>query len=100
MDKLWWNEQWLGWPVGPQYEASSNVVHADRLQGKLLLIVGELDRNVDPASTLQVAQALVKAGKDFELLVLPGEGHGAAETPYGSRRRTEFLLRHLLGEER
>jgi|GEM_PF-243496 len=100
MDKMWWNEQWLGWPVGPQYEESSNVVHAARLQGKLLLIVGELDRNVDPASTLQVARALTKADKDFELLVLPGEGHGAAETPYGSRRRTEFLERHLLGAGR
>jgi dipeptidyl aminopeptidase/acylaminoacyl peptidase len=97
MDKLWWNEQWLGWPVGPQYDESSNVVNAHRLRGKLLLIVGELDHNVDPASTLQVARALTKADRDFELLVLPGEGHGAAETPYGSRRRTEFFLRHLLG---
>ena len=96
LDKMWWNEQWLGWPVGPQYEANSNVAHAQRLQGRLLLIVGELDRNVDPASTLQVADALVKADKDFELLVMPGVGHGAAETPYGSRRRTEFFLQHLL----
>jgi dipeptidyl aminopeptidase/acylaminoacyl peptidase len=98
MDKMWWNEQWLGWPVGPQYEASSNVVHAPQLQGRLLLIVGELDRNVDPASTLQVADTLVKADKDFELLVLPGVGHGAAETPYGMRRRSEFLVRHLLSK--
>jgi dipeptidyl aminopeptidase/acylaminoacyl peptidase len=97
MDKQWWNEQWLGWPVGPQYEENSNVVNAGRLQGKLLLIVGELDHNVDPASTLQVVRALVKADRDFELLLLPGEGHGAAETPYGSRRRTEFFFRHLLG---
>jgi dipeptidyl aminopeptidase/acylaminoacyl peptidase len=44
---------------------------------------------------MQVAAALVKAGKDFELLVMPGTGHGAAETPYASRRRAEFLFRHL-----
>lgn len=96
MDKIWWNELWLGWPVGPQYELNSNTVHAHRMQGKLLLIVGELDRNVDPASTMQVANALVKSNKDFELLVVPGAGHGSAETPYGSRRRMEFLVKHLL----
>ena len=99
MDKIWWNELWLGWPVGPQYEASSNTVHAHKLQGKLMLVVGELDRNVDPASTMQVANALVKSDKDFELLVVPGAGHGSAETPYGSRRRADFLVRHLYGAE-
>lgn len=97
MDKIWWNELWLGWPVGPQYELNSNSVHAHRLQGKLLLIVGELDRNVDPASTMQVVNALVKSNKSFELLIIPGAGHGAAETPYGNRRRTEFLIKHLKG---
>jgi dipeptidyl-peptidase 4 len=51
---------------------------------------------VDPASTMQVANALVKSNKDFELLVVPGAGHGSAETPYGSRRRMEFLVKHLL----
>lgn len=96
MDKIWWNEAWMGWPVDESYARSSNVVHAHRMEGKLLLIVGELDKNVDPASTMQVADALVKAEKDFELLVIPGAGHGAAETPYGNRRRVEFLTRHLL----
>lgn len=99
MDKIWWNEQWLGWPVGPQYELNSNSAHAHRMNGKLLLIVGELDRNVDPASTMQVVDALVKADKDFELLIIPGAGHGSAETPYGSRRRMDFLVRHLHGVE-
>lgn len=97
MDKIWWNELWMGWPVGPHYADQSNVTHAHRLVGKLLLIVGELDRNVDPSSTMQVVNALVKAKKDFELLILPGVGHGAAETPYGSRKRMDFLVRHLLG---
>jgi len=99
MDKIWWNEQWMGWPVGPHYEEQSNVTQAHRLEGKLLLMVGEMDRNVDPASTMQVVDALVKADKDFEMLVIPGTGHGSAETPYGSRRRADFFVRHLLGVE-
>lgn len=99
MDKIWWNELWMGYPVGPHYDVSSNAVQAHKLQGHLLLIVGELDRNVDPASTMQVANALQKADKDFDLLVIVGAGHGAAETPYGSRRRSDFLVRHLHGCE-
>ena len=78
---------------------NSNVTHAARLRGKLLLIVGEMDTNVDPASTMQVVHALEKADKDFDLLVMTGTGHGAAETAYGSRRRMDFLVRHLLGKE-
>lgn len=99
MDKVWWNELWMGYPVGPEYEESSNVTHAHKLQGKLLLVVGEMDTNVDPASTMQVVSALIKANKDFDLLVMPGTGHGAAETPYGRRRRQDFFVRHLLGVE-
>ncbi len=98
MDKVWWNELWMGWPVGPHYAEQSNVTHAHRLQGKLLLIVGELDRNVDPASTMQVADALVKANKDFDLVVVPGAGHGIGGA-YGRRRMTDFFVRHLLGAE-
>lgn len=99
VDKQWWNEQWMGWPIGPHYAEQSNVTNAHRLQGKLLLVVGEMDDNVDPACTFQVVKALVDADKDFELLVLPGANHGAAETPYGKRRRMDFFVRHLLGAE-
>ncbi len=99
MDKIWWNEQWMGWPVGPEYAANSNVTLAKGLRGKLLLIVGELDRNVDPASTMQVVNALIKADKDFDLLVIPGAGHGAAGTRYGRRRQADYFVRHLLGVE-
>ncbi len=99
MDKIWWNEAWMGWPVGSEYADNSNVTHARKLQGKLLLIVGEMDTNVDPASTMQVVDALEKADKDFELLVMTGVGHGAAETSYASRRRMDFFVRHLLGKE-
>ncbi|MFO0904238.1 MAG: prolyl oligopeptidase family serine peptidase [Pirellulales bacterium] len=99
MDKVWWNELWMGWPVGPHYAEQSNVTQAHHLQGKLLLVVGEMDRNVDPASTMQVVDALVRADKDFDLLIIPGGGHGAAESPYGRRRRMDFFVRHLLGVE-
>jgi len=99
MDKIWWNELWMGWPIGPHYEEQSNVTNAGNLTGDLLLIVGELDRNVDPASTMQVVDALIKADRDFELLVMPGVGHGAAGTPYGRRRQKDFFVRHLLGVE-
>ncbi|MFZ2052640.1 MAG: DPP IV N-terminal domain-containing protein [Candidatus Aminicenantales bacterium] len=102
MDKIWWNEQWMGWPVGPEYSASSNVDNAYRLQGKLLLVVGELDTNVDPASTMQVVDALIKANKNFDLLSMPGLGHGAGRrenAEYGDRKRNDFFVRHLLGVE-
>ena len=95
MDKIWWNEQWMGWPVDDSYVKSSNKEDAAKLQGHLLLIVGELDTNVDPASTMQVVAALQKAGKTFDFMPIAGAGHGAAETPYGSRLRMEFLVRHL-----
>ncbi|MDH5384464.1 MAG: S9 family peptidase [Candidatus Aminicenantes bacterium] len=96
MDKIWWNEQWMGWPLGPEYAASSNVDNAYRLQGKLLLIVGELDTNVDPASTMQVVNALIKANKTFDLLVIPGGGHGMGGA-YGERKLNDFFVQHLLG---
>jgi dipeptidyl aminopeptidase/acylaminoacyl peptidase len=96
MDKIWWNEQWMGWPLGPHYEASSNMVNAGKLQGDLLLIVGEMDTNVDPASTMQVVDKLIRANKDFELLVIPGAGHtnGGA---YGDHKRFDFFVRTLQG---
>jgi dipeptidyl aminopeptidase/acylaminoacyl peptidase len=99
MDKIWWNELWMGWPVGSWYQEQSNVTLAHKLQGKLLLTVGELDRNVDPSSTMQVVNALIEADKDFELLIVPGGGHGVGESPYASRRRMDFFVRHLLGIE-
>jgi len=98
MDKIWWNEQWMGWPVGLQYAASSNVDNAYRLQGKALIIVGELDTNVDPASSLQVVNALVKAHKHFDMLYIPGQNHGVAVL--GSEHdRDDYFVHHLLGVE-
>jgi len=96
MDKIWWNELWMSWPLGPEYAASSNVDNAYRLQGKLLLIVGELDTNVDPASTMQVVNALIEANKTFDLLVIPGGGHGMGGA-YGERKLYDFFIQHLHG---
>ncbi|WP_235033290.1 DUF885 family protein [Rubripirellula obstinata] len=97
MDKASWNEQWMGYPVGPHYAQSSNVDNAHRLQGDLLLIVGELDTNVPPESTLRVVDALIKADKDFDFLMIPGMGHSGGGD-YGWRRTKEFFCRSLMPE--
>ncbi len=101
MDKASWNEQWMGYPVGPQYSECSNVDNAHRLQGKLFLIVGEMDTNVPPESTLRFADALIRAGKDFELLVVPNAEHGTRGSAgsYVVRRTHDFFVRHLQGTE-
>ncbi|MBC8350676.1 MAG: DPP IV N-terminal domain-containing protein [Planctomycetes bacterium] len=99
MDKIWWNELWMGWPIGDHYGEQSNVTNAHKLTGKLFLVVGAMDRNVDPASTMQVVNALIDADKDFDLLVVPRGGHGIAESRYGTRRRRDYFVRHLLGVE-
>jgi dipeptidyl-peptidase 4 len=98
MDKASWNEQWMGYPVGPQYAECSNIDNAQRLRGHLMLIVGEMDSNVPPESTMRFADALIKADKDFDLVVIPGGGHGMGGS-YGRRRMHDFFLRHLLGKE-
>ncbi len=103
MDKISWNEQWMGWPVDASYARSSDTVNAWRLKGRLLLIFGEQDNNVDPSSTLQVVHALIKARKDFELLEVPGGEHtvGRSTGPidYVERRQLGFFVRNLAGEK-
>lgn len=95
MDKIWWNELWMGYPIGEQYKECSNVDNAHLLSRPLMLVVGELDDNVDPASTMQVVNALEKAGKDFELVVIPGAHHTMGED-YGEHKRYDFFVRNLL----
>lgn len=98
IDKFWWNEQWMGYPVGPHYEAQSNITNAGKLQGHLMLMVGESDTNVPPESTFKLVDALQKAGKDFDFVYLPGFDHTAGGG-YGERKRRDFFVRHLLGVE-
>lgn len=96
MDKIWWNELWMGYPVDESYSACSNVDNAHLLSRPLMLVVGELDDNVDPASTMQVVNALIKANKDFELVVIPGAHHTMGED-FGEHKRYDFFVRHLMG---
>jgi dienelactone hydrolase len=98
MDKASWNEQWMGYPVGPHYAASSNIDNAAKLTGKLLLIVGEMDTNVPPESTYRLVGALIKANKDFDFVMVPGMGHSDGGA-YGRRRLNDFFVKHLQGKE-
>lgn len=107
LDKASWNEQWMGymppdkiWQPGPDnwYSQNSNIDNAAKLGGKLFLIVGEMDDNVPPESTMRFVDALIKARKDFDLLVVPGANHGAA-SPVTQRRTVDFFVHNLLGKE-
>ena len=95
MDKMWWNEQWMGYPIGKHYEESSNMVNAHLLEGELMLLLGEIDNNVDPSSTLQVVDKLIKHDKEFEFVMLPGENHTHGGK-YGERKRRDFFVKHIL----
>ncbi len=88
----------MGYPVGPHYAEQSNITNAHKLEGRLMLILGELDTNVPPESTYRVVDALIEADKDFDFIVVPGMGHSGGGT-YGERRRRDFFVRHLLGVE-
>lgn len=96
MDKIWWNEQFMGWPVGPEYAESSNVENAHRMKGRMMLINGEMDFNVDPASTVQLVDALIKANKEFEYILVPGMGHSSGGN-FGEHKRRDYFVKHLLG---
>jgi dipeptidyl aminopeptidase/acylaminoacyl peptidase len=92
---MWWNEQWLDWPLNESYVENSNRTHIPKLEGHLMLTVGELDKNVDPSSTYQIINDLIKADKDFTFYMIPGAGHGAGEAPHFRRKRIEFFQQHL-----
>lgn len=96
MDKIWWNEQWMSYPIDSSYVECSNVENAHKLEHPLMLVVGEMDDNVDPSSTYQVVNALIKANKDFELVMLPGVHHTMGES-FGEHKRYDFFVKHLLG---
>ncbi len=98
MDKIWWNEQWMGWPIGPEYAASSNMENAAKLGSPLFLLVGEMDTNVDPSSTMQVVNRLIQANKNFDLLVIPNADHTSGGA-YGDHKRFDFFVHHLRGLE-
>lgn len=95
IDKQWWNEQWMGYPVAKHYDEQSNITNAHKLQGNVLLIVGEADTNVPPESTYRLADALIKSDKVFDFLMIPGADHTSGGT-YGMKKRKDFFVKHLL----
>ena len=99
-----WAEKWQGLlrtnPDGTtNYDNQANQLVAKNLKGKLLLAHGTMDSNVPPYNTLLVVNELIKANKDFDLLLLPNRGHGFGNEPYMVRRRWDYFVRHLLGAE-
>ncbi len=93
IDKLWWNEQWLGYPLGPWYDENSCAKHAANLRGRLFLSVGESDTNVDVKCSYDFRDALLAAGKQeqFEFHVVPGANHGAGESNEMREKRARFF---------
>ena len=99
-----WAEKWQGLlqrkaDGTTNYDNQANQLVAKNLKGKLLLVHGTLDSNVPPNNTLLVVNELIKANKDFDLLMLPNRGHGFGNEPYMVRRRWDYFVRHLLGAE-
>jgi dipeptidyl-peptidase-4 len=99
-----WAEKWTGLlekkaDGTSNYDDQANQNHAKNLKGKLLLAHGTMDNNVPPNNTLLVVNELIKANKDFDLLLLPNRGHGFGNEPYMVRRRWDYFVRYLLGAE-
>jgi dipeptidyl aminopeptidase/acylaminoacyl peptidase len=99
MDKAWWNELWMDYPVKEHYIEQSCLTIAHQLQGKLLLAHGEVDENVNPYNTIRLANELIKANKDFDLIIMPNKMHYLGDDPYFIRRRWDFFVKHLQGVE-
>ena len=99
LDKAWWNELYQGYPVQDDYAQQSNVTMASRLKGHLLLEHGDVDDNVHPVETMRLADALMKANKDFDMLLVPNMFHGESgeHALYLVRRRWDYFVQYLLG---
>lgn len=95
-----WGERYNGMISNDAYDAQANQTYAKNLKGKLMLAHGMMDNNVPPSNTLLVVEALEKANKDYDLVLFPNSGHGfGAYTPYMTRRRWDYFVKHLLGAE-
>jgi dipeptidyl-peptidase-4 len=81
------------------YDSQANQSLAKNLKGRLLLAHGTMDNNVPPYNTLLVVNELIKANKDFDLLMLPNRNHGFGNEPYMIRRRWDYFVKYLLGDE-
>ncbi len=98
MEKAWWPEMYQGWPIDDTYEKVSNITNAKNLKGKLLLVHGGIDDNVNPSATFKLAEALVNADKEFDLLILPSQRHGyvGKTRTYFIKKRWNYFIEHLL----
>lgn len=94
-----WGETYNGPDDGRNYLDSANSTLAKNLRGKLLLIHGDMDDNVHPFLTMQVVDALIKANKNFDMLIVPNASHGVMMEGYAQRRQWDYFVRHLLGAE-
>jgi dipeptidyl aminopeptidase/acylaminoacyl peptidase len=99
MEKAWWPEMYQGWPVDETYEKTSNVTNAKNLKGKLLLTHGGIDNNVNPSATFKLAEALINADKEFDMLIFPSQRHGyqGKARNYFTKKRWNYFVEHLLG---
>lgn len=95
----YWAEKYQGLPIDERYGRQANAALAEALQGKLLLIHGELDDNVNPYASLRFVDALIRADKDFDLLIVPGANHDLLNHPYVVRRKWDYLVTHLMGAQ-
>lgn len=95
-----WGERYIGLLSGDNYEKQANQNYAKNLKGKLMLAHGGMDDNVPPYNTYLVVDALVKANKDFDLVIFPNARHGyGVDTYYMMRRRWDYFVKNLLGAE-
>lgn len=95
-----WLEKYQGLPEDNNYGSQSNASLAKNLKGKLLLVCGDMDDNVHPAMTLQLVEALIKANRDFDFLLLPNSNHSLRpHREYFIRKRWDYFVRHLLDFE-
>ena len=97
MEKAWWPEMYQGWPVDETYQKVSNITNASNLKGKLLLTHGGLDDNVNPSATFKLAEELIKADKQFDMLILPSQRHGyqGDYQKYFLKKRWNYFVKHL-----
>ncbi len=92
-----WGETYQGMPQGDNYAAQANPSIAKNLTGKLMLVYGDMDDNVPPALTLQVIDALTKANKSYDVLIVPNGSHAMSANMYFRRRRWDYFTEHLIG---
>ena len=93
----YWGEKYEGMPVGDSYLEQVTALKAGNLTGNLLLVTGDLDDNVNPSMTIQLANALITANKTFDMLVLPNRNHQFNYDPYFIMRQFDYLVLHLKG---